>query len=749
MSVTRSMLHRSVGIPFSRVAGLRFSTAGVVRIVKSADAIDVKENMFSIGKVGTPLMNRGPIDAERAERVAIDVRVADLFRQYQISPSKLTLMSVLDNLTLMNINSTVLTKFPGFIQLLDDLTRKMKGCELTVDEFVKVAEILSKMRLKPRGENSGINADEVSAGFSNQLIAALDTVSKVDLTKTLLRIQKHMQLELDAYFYWALNKEVDRWASDKSVSDEEYIRSVMGPLQVFAQEPLLEKVPSVFVNPSIEGRIIDLIKSNKLNNLQVLELVTNLKHTKFTQMIQVAISYVVTGYKDRLAASISDLAVLISALPSDGVAREKTLQGQLAELVLGHLQAKTSDPKELKYLLEAVAGIVVDPLIETESEILELSAPLVLDNLIVVNKIDPNRVADLLYSYATGSLSSGSQSLREQFLMVCSQIESVVVGRMPQLESGQLAKLSLAFGSGILSNTNSFKALGATIRNKASQFSPHHFADAIYGLAYRGILAKSTLVAGSVDAVAASVPTASLSKLAWSVAVTDYSVGSLWESLVERIEKEILLKPSVLESLSKQDEAMLYEILVFAKVNNLGRISKNAERRIAQFESSWTAPVVRSEENYAELLENIQISAEFDLNQNFSMLKLPVYLSEFRLVIDATVSPVAGAGLTHGSVKLRHALWAKMGYNVIALADAQFSQCNSFAEKAQALGAIVSQFVSEVEATKSPLAADKAARPAVWSSRVPRDARKKEHGEWKSRSSNRTAGTTDWSSRVE
>ena len=725
------------------------ASAGVVRIVKSANVSGLKENVFPTGNVSVPLMNRGPIDIQRAERVAMDVRVADLFRQYKISSSKANMLSVLDNLALMNINSTILAKFPGFIELIEDLSKKTRASELTPSEFIRVIEVLYKLRLKPRGENLGINADELSVGFSNQLVSFLDSVSKEDLTRTFLRIQKYMQLDLDSYFYWALNREINRWASDKSTSDEEYVRSVLGPLQVLTQESLAEKVKTVFSNPLVERRIIDLIMSNKLNNLQLLELVTNFKSVGFTQMIQVAITSIVSGYKDRLVSSIADLAVLISALPSEGALRDKSLQMQLCELVLAHLEKGTSDPKDLKHLIESVSGVITDPSTETEGEILHLCAPLVLDNALVVNKLDPDRVADLLYIFATGALTR--ESSRDQFASVCSQIESVVVGRMPQLGCVQLAKLSLAFGSGILSYISSFKALGATVRSKSSQFPPHNFVEAIYGLAYRGILAKSTLVEGNVHSILRSVPVVSLPKLGWSVAVADFTVPGLWEPLLQRVDKEILLRPSVLESLTEADESLMYEFLVFAKTSNLGHISKNAERRIAQFEKSWAPPVKRSEENYEAMLKRINVKADFRVKQPYFMLDLPVFIDEFKLVIDATREPATASGMTLGSIKIRHSLWAKMGFNVIALSDTQFSSCeNKLTEKSKFLGSIISQFVSELEATKSPI--DEKASPAEWTSRVGKEPRKEE-GEWKSRSAKISAKprnqSADWSSRVD
>jgi hypothetical protein len=69
-------------------------------------------------------------------------------------------------------------------------------------------------------------------------------------------------------------------------------------------------------------------------------------------------------------------------------------------------------------------------------------------------------------------------------------------------------------------------------------FSPTEFVDAVYGLAYKGLVSKTLLVFGNVDSVAASVPASTLPRLAWATAVADLSVATVWETLVRRIEKE-------------------------------------------------------------------------------------------------------------------------------------------------------------------------------------------------------------------
>jgi hypothetical protein len=66
------------------------------------------------------------------------------------------------------------------------------------------------------------------------------------------------------------------------------------------------------------------------------------------------------------------------------------------------------------------------------------------------------------------------------------------------------------------------------------------------------------------------------------------------------------------------------------------------------------------------------------------------------MVIDASKTPLVEAGgLTHGSVKLRHALWARMRLNVIGIADSQFSGCATDADRAAMLGSVIGEFASE------------------------------------------------------
>jgi hypothetical protein len=174
---------------------------------------------------------------------------------------------------------------------------------------------------------------------------------------------------------------------------------------------------------------------------------------------------------------------------------------------------------------------------------------------------------------------------------------------------------------------------------------------------------------------------------------------------MKRIEREILIKPDALGKLTSADESMLYEVLVACKLNQYWNLSGNAVRRMGQFQQSWNQPVARSDIDYEKLLESANIKVVKDFKRmkalDLALLDVPLYLPEYRLVIDASKTPLVEAGgLTHGSVKLRHSLWARMRLNVIGIADSQFSGCATDADRAAMLGSVIGEFASEIQLEK-------------------------------------------------
>ena len=719
------------------------STAGVVRIVKPTNVQDTQPRSSIETDSGSPLISRVITEAQKAERVSMDVRVADLFRQFQQSTDKSVVLSVLDNLSLMNIDAKILVKFPGFIQLVDRLGEHMQLSQLSGSEVVNVTEVLSKMGLRASDKFPSL-AD----GFSHQLISLLDQFDKPELVKTVARLEQTMQVHLDAYFYWALNKEITKWAL--SASDQELIKDVLGPLQALARRPLADNMSTTLRNVAIESRIVGLINSDRLNSSQIVELIQNLK--QLPHMAQTGVVRILAAHKDKLRSNLSDVSVLISAMPSDPLLRSADVQAQLNELLLAHLTQPLVDPSQISLALSCVSNLVIDVHDAREAAILRAATPLIMDNALVVNKLRGDSVANLLYVYAMGSVSLPAD--REAFRDICGQIESVAVGRLPQISPPQLAKLSLAFASGMAKHANSFKALGAVVRNRASEFAPVDFVDAAYGLAYRGLLSKAALVEGNVDAIAEHVPVSALPKLAWSVAVADYSLASVWETLISRLDAEILTQPSALETLSRADEAMLYEVLVAAKFNQFASLPASAERRMKQFQLTWTPPVKRSDIDYMRLLEIAELTARTDILSSVAMVQLPIFISEYRLVLDVTKEPIAApGGLTNGSVRLRHSIWSKMGYNVIGISDSQFESIVDEKERAALLGTIIGQFVAEVSAVSKP-ERQETARPVQWSSRTStRTPKLEKEDEWESRQESRkpraAPPSSGWASRQE
>lgn len=669
---------------------------GVVRIVKTPQS----ESSTSQPECeSAPLFNRTSTASEDPDRVTIDVRVADLFRQYKQKSEKSVILSVLDNLSTMGIDGKILVKFPGFVQLVEDLAAKASRSELSSEETLKATAMLANL-----GVRESSKFKDIGASFSNQVVGIIGALSKRDLVKLLARLVGDMRMTLDAYATWCLNKEFNRWATDASISDEEFIRDVLGPLQVIAQDQLVDYFRPVLSNPSIESRIISLINERKLKSVQIVELIMKLRNSEFTAMAQAGIASVLSSHKEKLLNNLKDVSVLISALPKDPATRDASVQSELVEILLHHFKSEQESVSadRIRSLLTCASGLLSDVNSPHELEILGLVAPLVRDNALIVSKIKANTLADLFHTAAVAAVSSHSEAAREPFMTICSQIESVIVGNLPSLGPAELAKMSLAFASGVRTHVNSFRALAATIRQKAPTFGPSDFVDAAYALAYKGLISKAILVEGRVEDVVRAVPVAALPRLAWAVAVSGLSMSSVWDTLMKRIEREILIKPDALGKLTNTDESMLYEVLVACRLNQYWNLSGNAVRRMGQFQQSWKQPVAKSEIDYEKLLEGANIKVVKDFKRlktlDLALLDVPLYLPEYRLVIDASKTPLVEAGgLTHGSVKLRHALWARMRLNVIGIADSQFSGCATDADRAAMLGSVIGEFASEIQ----------------------------------------------------
>lgn len=270
-------------------------------------------------------------------------------------------------------------------------------------------------------------------------------------------------------------------------------------------------------------------------------------------------------------------------------------------------------------------------------------------------------------------------------------------------------------------------------------------------------MTKSIFADADMTSIVRNVSVRSLPRLAWSMAVADLSAPTVWGSILARIDKQILSSSKGLGSLSQSEEAMLYEVLVAAKICNHGAHSKNADRRIAQFEAAWNPPAEASEADYGAILEAVNIPFQQDvaIKDKLRLYQLPIFIPEYKLILDVTKTPVSDSGLTNGSSKLRHSLWSKMGYNVIAISDSQYESGSSTPDKASIVGSIISQFISEIDAVKVQPAAT-ASKRVEWDSRKRRDANSasNEQSSWGSRDDNlppkqHKAKDSNWSSRLE
>jgi hypothetical protein len=164
--------------------------------------------------------------------------------------------------------------------------------------------------------------------------------------------------------------------------------------------------------------------------------------------------------------------------------------------------------------------------------------------------------------------------------------------------------------------------------------------------------------------------------------------------------------------------------------------------------------VKRSEIDYHKLLEIAGLTSRADVLSSAAMVQLPIYIPEYKLVLDVTKAPIAAAGgMTNGSVKLRHSIWSKMGYNVIGISDSQFDGVASETERAALLGTIIGQFVSEVSAVANPVR-EESRKPVQWSSRKEQSGRSAED-QWESRSESKKTSrasappSSGWASRQE
>ena len=727
----------------------RAASSGVVRIVKPSNSSGTKEEVDTVPNFGGPLINHESTPSRATGYVAPDVRVADVFRQYKRNPDKTKLISVLENLCVMGIQASVISKFPGFIQLLADLSAFMGASALTPEETLVVIENLGRIGLKTTTHGNGVDFASFEKALSEQLVSALDSVDRYRMVQCVHKLESVMRIHPDEYFYWALNKDITKWACDNSVSDSEYIRDVLGSLQLLAQPAVAGHMRSLLSNPAVENRIIDFVKANKLTNVQVIELVHNLKGSEYSQLVQMGISSVLSRFRPHLESSLEDLAHLISALPSNGALRDTSVQSDLCELLQIHI-SKKSESTRVDQLLKCVSELVVDPVAEVK--ILKSSAQVVTDHAAELNRMSANEVANLYYLYSVATVNSYPE-LRQ----VCRQLEPVVVGRLPKLDSPQLSRLALSFASGVVSNANSFKALGATIKRSVPEFGPSDFVDAAYGLAFKGLMTKSIFADADLTSIVRNVPVKSLPRLAWSMAVADLSAPTVWESILTRIDKQILSSSKSLGSLSQSEDAMLYEVLVAAKISNHGAHSKTADRRIAHFEAAWNPPAEASEADYGAILEavNIPFQQDVPIKDKLRLYQLPIFIPEYKLVLDVTKTPVSESGLTNGSSKLRHSIWSKMGYNVIAISDSQYEPGSSTPDMASIVGSIISQFISEIDAVKVQPAASGSNR-VEWDSRKPRDANyaSQEQSSWGSRDDNmppkqHRAKEANWSSRLE
>ena len=761
-SIRASLLRERLSIILN--ARSSSSAAGVVRVVKPSTWTSREGVVEEKHRIDTSLLENQPLNSsEKSDRVTNDVRVSHLFRKYKQDPSNaVVLMSVIDSLASLSVESELLTRFPGFIHLITDVCKCMNRNGFSVTDVVSITENLAKLGIKNvPGKSNGIEMNALSTGLSNQLVSHLESLPKIDLINTLRLIECEMKIPLDNYFYYCLSKELIDWATvqTKSMPNETYVREVLGPLQNLTLEPIFKRTFMILDHPSIQSKMIELIKSKSLNHLLTVELISNLQaadKTKFFSVIQAGISQLLNGPgRDRLSSNIFDYSVIVSSLPNEPLLRDSTIQSDLESMLVSHLSTPQTDSRSNRKILESVSDLVVSNGGSAEGEILRLAAPLISNNISVLSQIPANKLSNLFYIFSKGSVDFAESSFRT----VCGELEGFVIGKLPALSAEQLSKLSLTFASRIVNHPNSFRALGASIRRRLDSFSATEYTNAVFGLAYGGLLVKSALVS-SINDVAATVPTNYLPKLTWSIAVAELSTPSTWDILMSRIEKEILTKPDMLGSLTPVDESHLYEALVAAKVNNYTQLSRPVERRLAQFDTSRKSSESEQSSAIIPLLTKLDVPVKVDVlppsGGKFTALAIPAYVPEYRLILDltneSTVHP--GSGVTGGSAKLRHSLWSNLGYNVIAVSDSQFANCVSDEEKISSLKNILDQFVVELsELPKNPVEPETTGRDRLnrlWRSRTKEEETPQETS-WESRPTNRKPRldhNSKWTSRA-
>jgi hypothetical protein len=765
-------LQQTTGLRVLRNSGARHvmgrymktSTGGVVRIVKPP----METESPSAPLRHAPLMNQPTSQAEKIERVGMDVRVAELFRQFQQDrTNKGVILNVLQGLSVMGLEPLVIAQFPGFHSLIEALCSVVATDPLTPQETVDMIECFHRLELhRPNGIGAcaGLpDFDALTTTLSNQLVLVLDQLPMIKLLALVQVVSLDMNMELDSYFFWCLDKELSVWALNRSVDDATFIRDILGPLQQLTVAPLSSRSNFLATSVEFQEKLIRLIDEGKLSSALMMELVINFKSSRKDQLVPIVqrcVRNIIGESRELLELSVTDTQVLASALPANPVMRDSAVQSSLESILRIQLSNPTpTDSATISNLIDCVASIVVPG--DSADELLSLAAPLVEENLSVLTTLSANSVARLYHVFASGSMTNSTNSYR--YRAICDSMHGLAVGRMMSMNGDSLARLSLAFASGIASRgTSAFGALSASIRNRVKKFSPAEFVSAVYGLAYAGMLTKSTLIRGRVTSsgFVESVPVQDLPKLAWACATADLFTPLLWDRLFQRLDNDILQKPKILESLSSVDASVLYEVLVAARVvmNFDKKTESMVERRIADLTSSWSPVSPVSTIDYQALLTQLNFDATTTLPKGsainrypkMNFVDIPVFVPKYNLVLDVTADSAIHSASTkpNGSTMIKHNLWTKLGYNVIAICDAQLGST----DPVSTLGGIMKEFVAELDAAGS------VERPAVqttqhWESRREQEAAKKPY-DWSARNdqvhpSRQRAPQRKWDSRAE
>ena len=663
----------------------RSVSSGVVRVVKPVTPVsgEIAGNPRSRATV-IPLMHRVVPEHEKAEKVPVDVRIADIFRQYNRNPrDKDVLMSVLQNLS--TLGTPAIVEFPGFIHLVSEMSTLLSQGVFTYSEVSMMVNNLRTIGVVrgPYEENS-IDFLKLGEGLSDQLVSLLDSAPPSGLFELVSKIQVGMKVNLDRYFYWAFTKAMLPWAKGEGISnDQEYVKLVLGNLQLLTSPTLFKRAHALLDSVEVQSKIVDLIHRDKLSVVLLLELLHNIQPIKesLRPVIQAGIDSIVTNHPARLEASLQDLATVLSLSTGEHDAR-------MAAILKKHFASKN-----IPLLLQCVADM--NP-VACDEELVAMAAKLVTDNISVVHTLPPNRVANLYYLFAKSAPAA------------CAQLESLVVGRLPAMAPAQLSKLVLAFASGTNVHVSSFKALQGTVRRQIDRFGPNEFAETVYGLAYAGLLTKSVLL--NAGKHVSSIRRCDLPRFLWALAVANHTVPVCWEIGVNRLTYEVLSEPQVLESLTTEEEVMIYETLVAFSVLKLGIMPGIAQRRRAQFESKWVAD--KSNVDYASILTDLGIEfAQNDSSKVEKMLQFNILIPRHKLVLDVSALGVTHptSGATMGSAALRHMLWASRGFNVVAISD----------DRSDKVETIIGEFAREIANTSTwNSRRDRLDRTDLWDSRT-------------------------------